>query len=121
MMTNMKIELVKGLKIDLMTKEIEKKAQAQFKLADDMNQLVVVKLFIPIISDWKWYIMNQNPENPEYLWGIVKGIDVEMGSMRLSELERMVFTCGINIQRDIAFNPIPAIEVWNKLHKGEFV
>ena len=63
----------------LMTKEIEKKARTQYPLGSDMTQNVVAKFFDPTGS-WTWYLMNQDPEDPDYLWGIVKGFEVEMGA-----------------------------------------
>jgi hypothetical protein len=59
----------------LITKAIAKKAQAQFPKGSDMTQLVVAKFFDPCGS-WSWYLMNQDPDDPDYLWGIVKGSDV---------------------------------------------
>lgn len=69
----------------LMTQEITKKAQQQYPLGSDMDkQMIVAKFFTPW-SNWTWYLMNQDPEDPNYLWGIVKGFEVEIGSFRPSE------------------------------------
>ena len=105
----------------LMTKEITKKAQAQYlKGSDFENQKVVAKFFDPTGS-WTWYLMNQDPEDPDYLWGIVKGFEVEMGSFSLSELESVRGRFGLGIERDRYFRPLPAQEVWKKLNKGEHI
>ena len=61
--------------------------------------------------------MNQDPEDPDYLWGIVKGFEVEMGSFSLSELEAVRGRFGLGIERDLYFTPIPAREVWDKLNR----
>jgi hypothetical protein len=50
----------------IMTKAIEKKAQGQFSKGSDMNQMVVAKFFDPCGS-WTWYLMNQSPDDPDYL------------------------------------------------------
>jgi len=103
----------------LMTKDIEQIAQAQYPQGDDMDQLVVAKFFNPAVSSWAWYLMNQDPENPDYLWGIVKGIETEMGSFSLSELESLRLDSGFVIVRDLHFKPIKAIDLWNKLQNEE--
>lgn len=104
----------------LMTKVITKKAQKQFSQGSDMNQMVVAKFFWPCGS-WTWYLMNQDPNDHDYLWGIVKGHEVEMGSFSLSELSNYRGSFGLGIERDLYFTPKPAKEIWDKLNRGEHV
>ncbi len=105
----------------LLTKEIEKKLQEQYPKGSDFDtQQVVAKLFDPQGS-WTWYLMNQNPENPDYLWGIVDGFEVETGSISLSELESYRGKLGLPLERDLHFSPILAKEVWERLNKGEHI
>lgn len=106
--------------MELMTKEIEVKAQAQYPKGSDMSQMVVAKFFNPVGS-WTWYLMNQDPANPDYLWGIVNGFEVEMGSFSLSELSSLKVGLGLGIERDLHFTPKPAKEIWDKLWNGEHV
>jgi hypothetical protein len=101
----------------LLTKEISHKLQEQFPKGADFGQMVVAKFFDPCGS-WSWYVMNQDPEDPDYLWGIVDGFEVEMGSFSLSELESGNGRLGLGLERDLYFKPIPASEVWEKLNKG---
>jgi hypothetical protein len=105
----------------LMTKEIETKAKAQYpKGADLESQKVVAKFFDPT-SQWTWYLMNEDPEYPDYLWGIVKGFEVEIGSFSLSELQHTKVRFGLGIERDLGFRPMPAKEVWEKLNAGQHI
>ena len=106
--------------MQLMTKEITKKAQKQFPRGSDMAQNVVAKFFDPCGS-WTWYLMNQDPGDPDYLWGIVKGFEIEMGSFSLSELSSVKGKFGIGIERDLYFDPKPAKEIWNRLNNGEHI
>jgi hypothetical protein len=106
--------------MELMTKEIEVKAQEQFSKGSDMSQMVVAKFFDPIGS-WTWYLMNQDPTEPDYLWGIVKGFEIEMGSFSLSELKSVKGGLGLGIERDLHFIPKPAQEIWDRLNNGEHV
>jgi len=104
----------------LMTKEIEKKAKAQFVLGSDFSQNVVAKFFDPCGS-WTWYLMNQDPGDPDYLWGIVKGYEVEIGSFSLNELMAYRGRLGLGIERDLYFNPIKAAELWKRVNNGEHI
>lgn len=104
----------------LMTKEITKKAQRQFSRGSDMDQMVVAKFFDPCGS-WSWYLMNQDPNDPNYLWGIVKGTFVEVGSFSLSELSSHKRALGIGIERDLHFDPKPAKEILDRLNNGEHI
>jgi len=102
----------------LITDEIAKQAQIQYKKGSSFDQMVVAKFFDPFGS-WSWYLMNQDPEDPDYLWGIVKGFEVEMGSFSLSELESVTMFGHPRIERDLYFAPVPARNLWEKLQKGE--
>jgi hypothetical protein len=99
----------------LFTKEIEAKLQHQYPLGSDMQQMVICKIFDPAGS-WTWYIMNQDPDNPDYLWGIVQGFEVESGSIWKPELEEIG-----RLERDLYWIPISAQDVRDKLMKGEHV
>jgi hypothetical protein len=104
----------------LMTKEIEQKARAQFPLGSSLDQMIVAKFFNPT-GLGTWYLMNQDPEDPDYLWGIVNLFEVEEGSFSLSELEAVRGPLGLGIERDLHFKPVPAQEVWDKLMEGVHV
>lgn len=104
----------------LLTKEISDKLKEQFPKGSDFEQLVLAKLFDPCGS-WTWYVLNQDPEDPDYLWGIVNGFEIEMGSFSLSELESIKGPLGIGIERDLYFEPLPASDLWEKLNKGVHV
>jgi hypothetical protein len=104
----------------LITKEIQAMLHKQYPIGANMeNQKVVCKFFHPF-SNWKWYIMNQDPEDETYLWGIVKGFEIETGSIYLPELIELRIH-GLPIERDLHFRPTPAIEIWERLHKGEYI
>lgn len=104
----------------LMTKEIQKKARAQYPQGSSLDQLVVAKFFDPC-SQWTWYLMNQDPNDPNYLWGIVKGFEIEEGSFSLNELSTFKNKFGLGIERDMYFRPKSAKEIYEKLKKGIYV
>lgn len=104
----------------LMTKAIEKKAQKQYSKGSDMDQMIVAKFFDPTGS-WTWYLMNQDPDDNDYLWGIVKGNEVEVGSFSLSELTKFRGRLGIGIERDMYFKPMKAKDVLKALQSGKHI
>ena len=104
----------------LFTKEIDKKLFAQYPKGAEMeDQMVVAKIFNPY-GKGTWYIMNSDPEDPNYLWGIVDLFAVEMGSISRDDLESVkVPPFNLPLERDLSFRPIKAKELWNKLQKEE--
>ena len=103
----------------LMTKEIQKKAEKQYDLGSDMEQMVVAKYFG---GSWTWYLMNLDPEDSDYAWGIVDGHAVEMGSWQMSELQKVkIKPFGLGIERDLYFEPMKAKDVWEQLNNGKHV
>lgn len=108
------------MRLKLMTKVIEKKAQKQYSMGSDFNQMVVAKFFNPCGAG-TWYLMNQDPEDTNYLWGIVSLHAVEMGSFSLSDLKEYRGPMGIGIERDKFFKPMKAQDVWDALQAGRHI
>lgn len=105
----------------LFTKSIDDMLFAQYKLGSDFDkQNVVCKIFNPY-GDGTWYILNSDPEDPDYLWAIVKMFgNVEVGSVLRSELESIsFFGMNLGLERDISFEPTNAKQVYEGLLKGE--
>jgi hypothetical protein len=104
----------------LLTKAIEQTAQKQYPLGSDFNQKVVAKFFNPTGAG-TWFLMNQDPEDPDYCWGIVKLHEVEVGSFSLAELQGYRGRFGLGIERDLSFKPMIASDVWTRLRNGEHI
>ena len=105
----------------LFTKSIDDMLFAQYKFGSDFDkQKVVCKIFNPY-GDGTWYIMNSDPNDPDYLWAIVKMFgNVEVGSVLRSELESIsFFGMNLGLERDISFEPTNAKQVYEGLLKGE--
>ena len=104
--------------MELFTKELIEKAKTQYSLGSDMeNQMIVAKFFNPTGAG-TWYLMNMDPEEQDYCWGIVDLFEVEMGSFSKSELENFIGPLGLGIERDLYFEPVNAKELWEKLMMG---
>jgi len=104
----------------LMTKAIKAKARKQYPRGPDMEQNVVAKFFDPC-GKWTWYLMNQDPKDTNYLWGIVKGDAIETGSFALKDLTSYKGRWGLGIERDRYFRPQPAKEILELLNAGKHV
>ena len=101
--------------MELFTKKIIEKAKAQYSLGAEMqNQMIVAKFFNPT-GVGSWYLMNMDPDDENYCWGIVDLIEVEMGSFSKSELENFKDPLGLGIERDLYFEPVNAKKLWDKL------
>ena len=104
----------------LFNKAIDKKLFEQYSLASDLSkQEVVVKIFNPAGSS-TWYILNSDPEDPDYLWAIVDlGYGAEIGSVSRHDLESYTGRFGLGLERDLSFDPINAEELYKGLSEGK--
>lgn len=105
----------------LFTKEIDKKLAAQYHLGADLNaQVVVAKIFNPY-GNGRWYLINSDPSDPDYLWAIVQiGDIVEVGSVSRKELENLrVGRLRFPLERDLGFSQRNAQEVYNGVISGK--
>ncbi len=83
----------------LFTKTVEAKTQAQFHLDSNMeNQVIASKFFNPTGAG-TWWLMNQDPNNPGYLWGVVQLFGTEVRSFLKSDLENYRGRYGLGIER----------------------
>lgn len=106
----------------LFTKEIDKKLFAQYPKGNNLEeQMVVGKIFNPY-GNGRWYLVNSDPTDPDYLWAIVQmGKTVEIGSVSRKELESIrVSPFRFPLERDLGFSPVNAYELWKGLRDGKF-
>jgi hypothetical protein len=103
----------------LFTKGIEKKLQKQYEFGSDLSKQNVICKIFDSLSGWTWYIMNQSPEDPDYLWAIVKGFEIEIGSVSKNELE--TYRTSFPLERDLYFKEMNAEECYERLLRGEHV
>jgi hypothetical protein len=78
--------------------------------------MVVAKFFLPD-TQWRWYVIEGSPvdddgyydtdkEKVDFLFfGLVSGIEVEMGYFSLSELTSVRGAFGLHVERDLYFKP----------------
>jgi len=103
----------------LFTKEMERKLQAQYRKGSDLEgQDVIAKIFNPF-GKGTWYLINQDPEDPDYLWAIVDLMEVEIGSVSKKELEQTRVRFNLGLERDLYFEPMNAQKLYEGLKRGE--
>lgn len=106
----------------LFTKDIDRQLFKQFHLGNDLdNQVVVTKIFNPY-QNMRWFIVNSDVDDPDYLWAIVQmGDNVEVGSVSRSELETIrISRFRLPLERDLGFRPVNAGELLRGLREGKF-
>ena len=94
----------------LFSKEINEKLFAQYKFGDNLEkQQVVAKIFNPY-GMGRWYLINSDPSEPDYIWAIVQvGEIIEVGVIYRSDLEKArVKPYNLPLERDLTFKPINA-------------
>jgi hypothetical protein len=106
----------------LFTKDIDKKLFQQYQNGSDLDsQVAVTKIFNPY-GNGRWFLLNSDPQDPDYLWAIVQmGDVVEVGSVLRSELESVrVSPFKFPLERDLGFTMVNAGELYRGLQEGKF-
>ncbi|MCP4543364.1 MAG: DUF2958 domain-containing protein [Chloroflexi bacterium] len=76
--------------------------------------LAIIRLFTPD-SSWTWYITEYDGDDT--LFGLVVGMETEIGYISLSELQSVTGPRGLRIERDLWFKPVPITEVPDYVEK----
>lgn len=88
--------------MNLLTSTIEQQLQAQYHLGNNLcSQKIIAKIFNPY-GLGSWYLINQDPDDPDYLCCITDLFEVEVGSVSKKELENTrVPPFGLPLERDL--------------------
>lgn len=74
------------------------------------DAIVYLKLFTPW-TDWTWYASEYDPTE-RISFGVVVGLERELGYFSLAELEAIRGPGGLRIERDLYWKPKPLKECW---------
>lgn len=77
---------------------------------NETDPLVRVKLFTPD-SNWSWFITEVSQSDGDTCFGLVIGLEVELGYFSLSELSQVRGVLGLPVERDLYFTPKSLSEV----------
>ena len=76
-----------------------------------LDSIAQVKFFTPD-SNWTWYASEFDGE--DIFFGLVSGLEVELGYFSLSELQEVRGPWGLPIERDLHFEPQTLKELMKK-------
>lgn len=87
----------------LTLKDINKIPKLYEQDSKGANAVAYVKLFTPD-SNFTWYITELDPEEG-LCFGLIDGFEKELGYFSLNEIEEIKGPYGLEIERDITFQP----------------
>ncbi len=90
-------------KIPLLTDELKEKLPKLYENErKGLEALAQVKFFTPD-SNWTWYASEYDGQ--DIFFGLVAGLEIELGYFSLSELEQIRGALGLPVERDRHFEP----------------
>lgn len=92
----------------LLTKALLRKIPALHATDNQEDPMVWVKFFTPD-AQWTWYVTEFDGE--DMFFGLVQGLETELGYFSLSELRRVRGRLGLPIERDRYFKPHPLSQI----------
>lgn len=98
----------------LLTQEIRNAIPKLYSQEKNKDPMIVAKFFTPW-TNWTWYVIEGQPEGDDFrFFGLVEGLETEMGYFMLNELESIKGRFGLKIERDLHFTPCPLSQVSKK-------
>lgn len=95
----------------MMTKEIERIAPRLYETDGQGDNAIVVAHWFSILNGWDWYMTEYDP-NTGVCFGLVNGIEEELGYFSIEEFEQVNESMGfIAIERDMYWHPCKLSEV----------
>ena len=100
----------------LLTQELRKRLPPLYSCENEEDPMVQVKFFTPD-AQWTWYATEFDGD--DLFFGLVVGLDTELGYFSLSELESVRGPLGLPIERDRYFEPqllseVRALHEWRR-------
>ncbi len=86
----------------LLTNELRHGLPPLYSAENEADPLIICKFFTPD-SSWTWYAIEFDGD--DIFFGLVEGLENELGYFSLSELERVRGPFGLPIERDLYFEP----------------
>ena len=86
----------------LLTKEIQEKLPKLYSSENEEDTMIWCKFFTPD-SSWTWYAIEF--DGIDTFYGLVDGVEKELGYLSLKELQSIRGHLGLPIERDRYFKP----------------
>jgi hypothetical protein len=93
----------------LLPDEIARTIPPLYSTENEKDPIVRVKFFTPD-SSWTWFVTEFDPDERQ-CFGLVIGLERELGYFSLDELEEVKGPLGLPIERDLYFEPQPLSKV----------
>src|SRR2546421_11961211 len=102
--------------MELLPEEVRKQLPPLYSQEHVEDPMVICKFFHPL-SHWTWYAIEGSPvdehgyydtdkEKVDFVFfGLVSGVEVELGYFSLSELKSIRGKYGLPVERDLYFEP----------------
>lgn len=97
-----------GDDMELVNDEIRKDLPPLYSMESESDPILRVKFFTPD-ANWTWYAIEFDGD--DLFFGLVIGLETELGYFRLSELQEVLGPLNLPIERDLYFNPVPLSHV----------
>ena len=88
--------------MELLTPELREMLPPLYSQEHEEDPLVICKFFTPD-AQWTWYALEFDGD--DVFFGLVVGLEPELGYFLLSELTRARGPLGLPIERDVHFSP----------------
>ena len=86
----------------LLTKALRRKLPPLYSQEQEADPMVICKFFTPD-SNWTWYAYEFDGQ--DLFFGLIYGLETELGYFSLQELEAARGPLGLPIERDLHFTP----------------
>ena len=82
---------------------------------NETDPLVRAKLFL-CDSNWTWFIIEVSESDGDTCFGLVVGLEVELGYFSLAELSTVRGALNLKVERDLYFEAKPLSEVREEIN-----
>lgn len=97
----------------LLSRELQEQIPPPYSAEGQGDPVVVAKFFTPWAS-WTWYVLEGGYVDMGadfHFFGLVDGLEEELGYFSLSELEALRGPAGLQVERDLYWEPKPLSQV----------
>lgn len=102
--------------LDLIPDEIANKIPGLYATENQSDPICALRWFTPD-SSWTWYVIEYEP-NGQLCFGLVDGLQKELGYFSLAEIEHLRGPMGLPVERDLYWSPTPLSELFLELDRG---
>ena len=98
--------------MQLITDEIRRQLPPLYTTENASDPVAWVKYFTPD-SSWTWYVTEFDGQDT--FFGLVQGLEEELGYFSLAELQQARGPSGLPIERDLHFQPTPLSQLRQRI------